>query len=118
MAAQPLEGMRLSSSSTILRGKAVRLAFLLGTLLAMPVANFSLRFQKCQPLHGEERPDHVLSDTLGLGFRLDPHQAMDRLAWHDGQNPLVRQENIRSRSSPQSGHLMRANPQRGLPQSR
>jgi len=33
-----------------------------------------------------------------------PH-SLSRLAWHDGQNPLVRQESIRSRSSPQSGHL-------------
>jgi len=30
------------------------------------------------------------------------------LAWHDGQNPRVRQENITSRSSPQSGHRIRA----------
>ena len=34
------------------------------------------------------------------------------------QNPRVRQENIKSRSWPQSGQRMRANPQRGLPQSR
>jgi hypothetical protein len=32
--------------------------------------------------------------------------------------PWVRQENIRSRSSPHSGQRMRANPQRGLPQSK
>ena len=34
------------------------------------------------------------------------------------QNPLVRQENTTSRSSAQSGHRIRANPQRRLPQSR
>jgi hypothetical protein len=28
---------------------------LLGTLLAIPVTNFSLGFQKCQPLQGEQR---------------------------------------------------------------
>jgi transposase-like protein len=36
----------------------------------------------------------------------------------EGQNPRVLQENMRRRSSPQSGHRMRANPHIGLPQSR
>lgn len=40
------------------------------------------------------------------------------LAWQEGQNPRVRQENMTNRSSPQSGHRIRANPQRELPQSR
>ena len=31
-----------------------------------------------------------------------------RLAWQEGQNPRVRQENITNRSAPQSGHRMRA----------
>ena len=45
-----------------------------------------------------------------LSFRPD--------AGHAGQNPLVRQENITSRSSAQSGHRIRAIPLRGLPKSR
>jgi hypothetical protein len=40
------------------------------------------------------------------------------MAWQEGQNPRLRQENITSRSSAQSGHRMRANLRRGLPQSR
>ena len=40
------------------------------------------------------------------------------MAGQEGQNPPLRQENITSRSSAQSGHRMRANPQRGLPLSR
>lgn len=43
-----------------------------------------------------------------------PHSSR-RLAW---QNPRVLQENINSRSSPQSGHRMWANPHIGLPQFR
>jgi len=82
---------------------------LLGTLLAIPVTNFSLGFQKCQPLQGEHRPDHVFSDPLGLSFCLGPDE---------GQNHRVRQENMTSRSCLRSGQRIRANPQRGLPQSR
>jgi hypothetical protein len=46
-----------------------------------------------------------------------PHSSR-RLAWQEGQNPRGLQKNIRNRSSPQSGQQIRANPQRGLPQSR
>ena len=68
-----------------------------------------LTISKCQPLQGEHRPDHVFSDPLGLSFCLGPDE---------GQNPRVRQENMTSRSTRQSGQRIRANPQRGLPQSR
>ena len=46
-----------------------------------------------------------------------PHSS-SFLAWQEGKNPRVRHENITNRSSPQSGQRIRANPQRGLPQSR
>ena len=46
-----------------------------------------------------------------------PHSP-SRLAWHDGQNPRVLHENIRRCSVRQRGQRIRANPLRGLPQSR
>jgi hypothetical protein len=49
---------------------------------------------------------------VGLG----PDAAVD--IEQEGQNPRVRQENIRRCSAGQSGQRMRAKPQRGFPQSK
>ena len=49
----------------------------LGALLTIPVTNFSLGFQKCQPLQGKHRPEHVFPHPLGLRLRLGPDQAVD-----------------------------------------
>jgi hypothetical protein len=49
----------------------------LGALLAVPVTDLALGFQKRQPLQGEHRPEHVLPHPLGLWLRLGQDQAVD-----------------------------------------
>ena len=44
-------------------------------LLAMPIPDLTLVFQKRQSLQGQDRPKHVLAHPLGLRFRLGPDQA-------------------------------------------
>jgi len=58
--------------------------------LAMPIANLALRLHEGEPLQGEKRPDHVLSDPLGLGLRLGPDQAVDiKAGMPPGKDPLA-----------------------------
>jgi len=69
---------------------------------------------KLQVVH----PLHLFSVFAIPITDLHPPHSFSLLAWQEGQNPRVRQENISRRSAWQSGQRMRANPQRGLPQSR
>ena len=61
----------------------------LGELLAVPIPDLALGFQKRQPLQGQDRAEHVLSDPLGLGLGFGPDQAVDIEAGvRPGKNPL------------------------------
>jgi len=59
----------------------------------------------------------IIGTSYLSGEPISPHSSR-RLAWQEGQKPGVLQENIRSLSVPQSGHLIRANPHFELLQSR
>ena len=66
----------------------------------------------------------IVSTTWRCGTRKSsvslthsPHSSR-RLAWHDGQKPRVLQENVNKCSAWQSGHRIRAKPERGFAQSR
>ena len=49
----------------------------LGAVVAVPVADPALMLEKRQVVQGQDRPDHVLPDPLGLGLGPGPHPAMD-----------------------------------------
>jgi hypothetical protein len=49
----------------------------LGAIVAVPVADPSLPFQKGQAVQRQDGPDHVLPDPLGLGLRPGPDPAVD-----------------------------------------
>ncbi len=49
----------------------------LGAVVAVPVADPALAFQKGQSIQGQEGPDHVLADPLGLGLGPGPDPAVD-----------------------------------------
>jgi hypothetical protein len=49
----------------------------LGALLAVSVPDLALALQEGQPLEGEDRPEHIFTDPLGLRFCLGPDQAVD-----------------------------------------
>ena len=42
-----------------------RLRLLPRAVTASAITDLALGFQKCQPLQGEHRPEHVLADPLG-----------------------------------------------------
>ena len=78
-------------------------------------------FHRRTALGAEERVNFIhLADHLGPALRgngpeLSVHYP---LGGQRGQNPRVRQENTRRRSAWQSRQRLRANSQRGLPQSK
>ena len=49
----------------------------LGPVVAVPVADPALPFQKRQAVQRQDGPDHVLADPLGLGPRPGPDPAVD-----------------------------------------
>lgn len=49
----------------------------LGPVVAVPVADPALAFQKRRAIQGQDGPDHVLADALGLGIRPGPDLAVD-----------------------------------------
>jgi hypothetical protein len=49
----------------------------IGAVVAVPVADPALPFQKGQALQGQDGPDHVLADPLGLGLGPGPDPAVD-----------------------------------------
>jgi len=65
----------------------------------------SLR-DKRQPLQGQERPDHVLADALGLRLRLGPHPAVDReprVAPSEQPLEMMEQHTIEQKSEKEDG---------------
>jgi hypothetical protein len=49
----------------------------IGAVVAVPVADPALPFQKGQALLGQDGPDHVFADPLGLGLGPGPDPAVD-----------------------------------------
>jgi len=65
------------------------LRLLLRAVPAPAITDLTLGFQKCQPLQGEHRTEHVLPHPLGLDLRLGPDQAVDVEAGvRPGENAL------------------------------
>jgi hypothetical protein len=66
----------------------------------------------------EPRLIHALFPHQEMQAPVEVEYSSRRLAWQEGQNPLVLQEDVNRCSLWQAGQRIRAKPERGLRQSR